>query len=296
MRIASLIPAATEILFALGVGDDVVAVSHECDFPLQAQDIPRVTRALLPDGLEAAELDRAVRELSEQGRGLYEIDESRLRALAPDVIVTQGLCDVCAVSLDEVQGMVERMDPAPQIVPLSPTTFGEVIGDVRAVAQATDAKDAGVDMVREVADRVDRVRLGVRDVRPVRVAALEWLEPVYTAGHWIPQLIDYAGGEDVSGMAGQPSEPSSWEELALAGPEVIVVMPCGYDGERAIEEAETYADELAELGARRIVAVDASAFFSRPGPRLVDGLETLAHILHPERFPHAPTPVLEVLL
>lgn len=296
MRIASLVPAATEMLFALGMGDDVVAVSHECDFPPEAEGIPRVTHALLPDGLEAAELDRAVRNLSEEGRGLYEVDETRLRTLAPELIVTQGLCDVCAISLDEVTQIAARMDPVPQVVPLSPTSFGEVIGDVRTVAAATEAKDAGVDLVRELADRVDRVRLGVRDVRAPRVAALEWLDPVYTAGHWIPQLIEYAGGDDVAGFAGQPSERSSWEELALAGPEVIVVMPCGYVAERALEEAETYADELAELGARRIVAVDASAFFSRPGPRLVDGLETLAHILHPERFPQAPTPVLEVLL
>lgn len=296
MRIASLVPAATEILFALGVGEDVVAVSHECDFPAAAEDVPRVTHALLPEGLEAAELDRAVRELSAEGRAIYGLDESRLRALAPELIVTQGLCTVCAISLDEVQELAARMDPIPQVVPLSPTTFGEVLGDLRTVARAIDAKDTGVDVIRAVADRVDRVRLSVRDVRPVRVAALEWLEPVYVAGHWIPQLIEYAGGDDVSGFPGQPSEVSSWEELALAAPEVVVVMPCGYDAERALEEAETYADELAELGARRIVAVDASAFFSRPGPRLVDGLETLAHVLHPERFPQAPTPVLEVLL
>lgn len=296
MRIASLVPAATEMLFALGVGDDVVAVSHECDFPPQARDIPPVTHALLPDGLEAGELDRAVRELAEQGRALYDLDESRLRALAPELIVTQGLCDVCAISLDDVNEIAGRMDPSPRVIPLSPTTFGEVLGDVRALAQATEAKDSAVDLIRGIADRVDRVRLGVRDVRPVRVAALEWLEPVYTAGHWTPQLIEYAGGDDLAGFSGQPSERTTWEELALSAPEVVIVMPCGYDAERAFEEAETYADELAELGARKVVAVDAAALFSRPGPRLVDGLETLAHILHPERFPQAPTPVLEVLL
>ena len=296
MRIASLLPAATEMLFALGLGDDVVAVSHECDFPPEARDIPRVTHALLPDGLEAAELDRAVRDLGEQGRALYDLDESRLRALAPELIVTQGLCDVCAVSLDDVNEIAARMEPAPEVVPLSPTTFGEVLGDLRILARATDSRDAAVDVVRDIADRVDRVRLGVRDVRPVRVAALEWLEPVYTAGHWTPQLIEYAGGDDVAGFAGQPSERTTWEEIALAAPEVVVVMPCGHDAERAFEEAETHADELAELGVRKVVAVDAAALFSRPGPRLVDGLETLAHILHPERFPQAPTPVLEVLL
>jgi iron complex transport system substrate-binding protein len=167
---------------------------------------------------------------------------------------------------------------------------------VRAIAQATDAKDAGVDLIGAAADRIDRVRIAVRGARPVRVAAVEWLDPVYVAGHWTPQLIEYAGGLDVAGLSGEPSEVSSWEELASLQPEVVVVMPCGYDLERAHEEAETYGDELAEIGARRVVAVDANALFSRPGPRLVDALELLAHLLHPERVPDSPVPSMEVYL
>lgn len=296
MRIASLVPAATEMLFALGMGDDVVAVSHECDFPPEAEELPRVTRAILPEGLEPGEIDRAVRALSEEGRPLYELDEQRLRTLAPDLIVTQGVCTVCAVSLEQVEALAREMDPAPQVVSLEPTTLGEMLGDLRTVAQATEAKDTAVDVVQAAADRIDRVRLAVRGAPEVRVAAIEWLDPVYVAGHWTPQLIEYAGGRDVVGMPGQPSEMSSWEELAAFAPEVVVVMPCGYDLERAHEEAEAFGDELAEIGARRVVAVDASAYFSRPGPRMIDGLELMAHILHPDLVPDSAAPFLEVYL
>ncbi|CAA9490381.1 MAG: hypothetical protein AVDCRST_MAG38-2588 [uncultured Solirubrobacteraceae bacterium] len=296
MRIVSLVPAATEMLFALGMGDDVVAVSHECDFPPQATELPRLTSSILPEGLEPGELDRAVRALSEEGRPLYELDEHRLRTLAPDVVVTQGVCTVCAVSLEQVEALARDMDPEPAVVSLEPTTLGEMLGDLRTIAQATDAKDAAVDLVQALADRIDRVRLAVRGAPEVRVAAVEWLDPVYVAGHWTPQLIEYAGGHDVLGMPGQPSETSSWEELAAMRPEVVVVMPCGYDLERAHEEAEAFGDELAEIGARRVVAVDASAHFSRPGPRLIDGLELMAHVLHPDRVPDSPVPFLEVYL
>ena len=174
------------------------------------------------------------------------------------------------------------------MISLDPHTLGEMLGDVRMLAAATDSKDAGVDLVQDAATRIDRVRLAVRGARPVAVAALEWLDPVFVAGHWTPQLIEYAGGIDVLGLAGEHSETRSWEVVREAAPEVVVVMPCGYDAERALEEAYDFQDELAELGARRIVAVDAAAYFSRPGPRLVDGLELLAHILHPDRVPEAP--------
>jgi iron complex transport system substrate-binding protein len=182
------------------------------------------------------------------------------------------------------------------VLSLDPNTLGEVLGDVRTLAQATDSKDAGVALVQDAASRIDRVRLAVRAAEPVGVVALEWLDPVFVAGHWTPQLIEYAGGYDVLGMPGEHSEQRTWDEVRAAQPEVVVVMPCGYDADRALEEAETYADELATLGARRVVAVDAAAYFSRPGPRLVDGLELMAHILHPDRMPDAPGPVHEVIL
>jgi iron complex transport system substrate-binding protein len=288
VRIVSLVPSATEMLFALGLGDEVTAVTHECDFPPAARDRPRVTRDLIGPGLPPAEIDRAVRELTEQGKAIYELDEDALRRMQPDLIVTQALCAVCAVSYDDVKAVAERLDSDPQVISLDPHTLGEVLGDVRTLASAADAKDAGVGLVQDAASRIDRVKLAVRAAPPVSVAALEWLDPIYTAGHWTPQLIEYAGGLDLLGMTGEHSERRSWEEVAAAAPEVVVVMPCGYDAERSAEEAYEYADELEALGARRVVAVDASAYYSRPGPRLVDGLELMAHILHPDRVPEPP--------
>ena len=296
MRIVSLVPSATEMLFALGVGDEVTAVTHECDYPPAAQELPRITRDIIGPGLPPDEIDRAVRALTEEGRSIYELDEHALQSLAPDLIVTQALCAVCAVSYDDVRAIAERMDPAPEVIALDPRTLGEVLGDVRTLAGATDAKDAGVDLVDDAAARIDRVRLAVRGAPPVSVAALEWLDPIYVAGHWTPQLIEYAGGIDLFGLPGEHSETRSWEDLAAAAPDVVVCMPCGYDAERALEEAESYADELAEVGAKRVVAVDAAAYYSRPGPRLVDGLELMAHILHPDLVPDAPGEAREVYL
>ncbi len=291
MRIVSLVPSATEMLFALGVGDEVTAVTHECDHPAQALELPRITRDVIGPGLGPDEIDRAVRELTEQGLAIYELDEHALRSLAPDLIVTQALCAVCAVSYDDVRAVAERMDPAPQVIALDPHTLGEMLGDLRTLAHATRANDAGVDLIAGAAARIDRVRLAVRGAQPVSVAALEWLDPVYVAGHWTPQLIEMAGGEDVLGMPGEPSQQATWEMVVAAQPDVIVVMPCGYDAARALVEAEEFADRLRSLGADHVVAVNASAYFSRPGPRLIDGLELLAHVLHPERVgqpEHAP--------
>ena len=296
MRIVSLVPSATEMLFALGLGEEVAAVTHECDHPPRARELPRVTRDVIGPGLPPAEIDRAVRELTEQGRAIYQLDEAGLQRLQPDLIVTQALCAVCAVSYDDVLTVAERLDSRPQVISLDPHTIGEMLGDVRTLAEAADARDAGVDLVQEAAARIDRVRLAVRAAEPVRVAALEWLDPIYVAGHWTPQIIEYAGGLDLLGMPGEHSERRSWEEVAAAAPEVVVVMPCGYDAERAAEEAYEYADELESLGARRVVAVDAAAYFSRPGQRLVDGLELLGHVLHPDRLPAPPAGLVEIAL
>jgi iron complex transport system substrate-binding protein len=288
MRIVSLVPSATETLFALGVGSEVAAVTHECDYPADVLGLPRVTRDVIGPGLPPDEIDRAVRALTEQGRSIYELDEQRLRSVRPDLIVTQALCSVCAVSVDDVRAIAERLDPVPAIVSLDPHTLGEVLGDVRSLAQATDRKEAGVELVQAAAARIDRVRLATRAAPKRRVAMLEWLDPVFVGGHWVPQLIDYAGGEDVLGLAGEPSEQRSWEEVAAAAPEIVVVAPCGYDVERGYQEALAYRDELAGLRADKVVVADASAWFSRPGPRLVDGLEWLGHALHPDRLPAPP--------
>jgi iron complex transport system substrate-binding protein len=284
------------MLFALGLGGEVIAVTHECDHPPGALELPHLTRSVIPEGLAPAEIDAAVRELTESGAAIYALDEELLGELEPDLIVTQALCAVCAVSYDDVVAVAGRLPSPPKVVALDPHTVGEVLGDVRTLAELTDHRDAGVDLIAEAAARIDRVKLAVRDEAPVRVAALEWLDPVFVAGHWTPQLIEMAGGEDVLGLPGEHSEQRSWEEVAAAEPEVIVVMPCGYDAPRALEEAYAYAEELAGVGARQVVAVDAAAYFSRPGPRIVEGLELMAHILHPDRVREAPAVVLDVEL
>jgi iron complex transport system substrate-binding protein len=295
-RIVSLVPHATELLFALGLGDQVVGVTHECDYPEEAAELQPVTRNVLPEGLSPSEIDRAVRERTERGESIYELDEEIVRELEPDLIVTQALCHVCAVSADEVQALAQTLPGPPQVISLDPRTYGETLGDVRTVARATDSKDAALDLIARTARRADVVRLAVRGAPRPRVAALEWLDPVFVAGHWTPQLIEMAGGEDVLGFAGEPSRVATWEEVAAAQPEIVVVMPCGYDAARALVEAEEFAGRLRSLRADRVVAVNASAYFSRPGPRLVDGLELLAHVLHPDRVPSAPAEALAVEL
>jgi iron complex transport system substrate-binding protein len=296
MRIVSLVPHATELLFALGLGDDVVAVTHECDFPEAALSLPHITRDVLPAGLSAAEIDAAVRERTERGEAIYELDADGLADLEPDLIVTQQLCPVCAVSYDDVCKVANTIATQPRVIALDPHTLGESFGDVRTIAQLTDSRDAALDLIARQRARVDTVRLAVRRAERVPVVALEWFDPVFIAGHWTPQIIDLAGGIDVLGFAGEHSERASWEMVAAAAPRVVVCMPCGYDAERSAEEARTHADALASLGAERVVAVDAAAYFSRPGPRLVDGLELMAHILHPDLVPDAPGTVLEIAL
>jgi iron complex transport system substrate-binding protein len=290
MRIVSLVPHATELLFALGLGDQVVAVTHECDFPIEARELPKVTRDRLSYAENGAapsarEIDEAVRTATDGGDPIYELDEDAVRALEPDLIVTQGLCPVCAVDVEDVEALAQTMESCPRVVSLDPTTYGETLADVRTIAQVTGAKDAALDLVARAAGRADAVRLAVRGAEKPRVAAIEWFDPVFIAGHWTPQLIEMAGGVDALGFAGEHSEQSTWELVAAASPDVVVCMPCGYDLDRAHEEAMRYADALRETGVPRIVAVDGSAYFSRPGPRLIDGLELLGHILHPDRVP-----------
>jgi iron complex transport system substrate-binding protein len=284
------------MLFALGLGADLIAVTHECDYPPAARELPKITRDVLPPGLSSAEIDAAVKELTLAGESIYELDVDTLHDLRPDLIVTQALCSVCAVSYDDVRAVAEEIESHPLVISLDPHTVGEILSDAGTLAQATDRRDAAADLVKDAAARIDRVRVAVRRARRPRVAALEWLDPPFAAGHWIPQLIEYAGGEDVLGFAGEKSEQQSWEEVVAAQPDVVIVMPCGYDAEIAHREAEMHRDQLAAVGAGEVVAVDAASYFSRPGPRIVDGLELLAHILHPELFDQAPGPALAVQL
>jgi iron complex transport system substrate-binding protein len=287
MRIVSLVPHATELLFALDLDDQVVAVTHECDHPPEAQRLAHVTRDALAPGLSAAEIDAAVRERTERGEAIYELDEDALSALQPDLIVTQALCPVCAVSYEDVAKLAAKLPSKPTVISLDPHTLGETLGDVRTIAEATGRRERGIDLVRETAARVDRVKLAVRAAVRPRVVALEWLDPLFVAGHWTPQLIELAGGEDLLGLPGERSITVSLDAVIAVAPEIVVVMPCGYDAPRAHLEALEHADALAAIGAGRVVAVNASAYFSRPGPRLIDGLELLAHIFHPELVPSA---------
>ncbi len=294
VRIVSLVPHATELLFALELGPEVVAVTHECDYPSAALSVERVTRDVLPAGLNAAEIDAAVRERTLHGEAIYELDRETIASLSPNLIVTQALCPVCAVSYTEVAELAERIPSQPQVISLDPHTLDETLGDIRTLAAATDRHQRGAELVGEATARIDRIRSAVRGRRRPRVMAIEWLDPVYVAGHWTPELVELAGGQDLLGSPGEPSATVSWEAIIAAEPEIVVVMPCGYDGPRAHTEALAYASQLAALSAQRVLAVNASAYFSRPGPRLIDGLELLAHILHPECVPDAPDVALPV--
>jgi iron complex transport system substrate-binding protein len=298
MRIVSLVPHATELLFELGLGEQVVAVTHECDYPPQALGRARITRDALPEGLGAREIDAAVRARTLAGEAIYELDRAALEAARPDLIVTQALCPVCAVSYEDVAAIAGELPSHPRVIALDPSTLGETQADVGTLAAATGRRAQGARLVAQAAARIDRVRRAVAGLARPRVLALEWLDPPFVAGHWTPQMIELAGGEDVAGRPGEPSRTEGWDTLVAARAQVAVVMPCGYDAPRAHEEALSYASALARLRAQRVVAVDASAYFSRPGPRLVGGVELLGHILHPHALPDAPAAAqpLEVAL
>jgi iron complex transport system substrate-binding protein len=283
MRIASLVPSATETLFALGFGGQVVAVTHECDWPPEASSLPHLTRTVIPPGLGPAEIDRVVRETVGAGRPLYELDAERLRELAPSLIVTQAVCEVCAVSYDDVVAVAATLPGKPRVLSLDPLQLDHVLNDLVRVAEAAGDPAAGRHARAEAHARLGAVASAVAGAERPRVAAIEWLDPVFVAGHWVPEMISIAGGVDALGTAGEKSRTVEWSEVEAARVDTVVAMPCGYDVERSAEEAEAFAGRLAALGASRIVAVDASAYFSRPGPRLVDGVELLAAILHPDR-------------
>jgi iron complex transport system substrate-binding protein len=285
MRIASLVPSATEALFRLGLGDQVVAVTHECDHPAEVLGLPRLTRSVIPAGLEPGEVDARVREVTGRGEALYELDEPALVRLAPDLIVTQALCAVCAVSYDDVRAVAERLDSRPDVISLDPGTLGEVLGDLVRLGEATGTQKSGGALVAELQARLDRVRDAVAGAPRPRVVALEWLDPPFAGGHWVPEMIALAGGRSVAGEPGRDSRAVSWEVLEAAQPEVAVVMPCGLYVEEAAEQALARRERLDSLGAERIYAVDAASSFSRPGPRLVEGVELLAHLLHADRLP-----------
>jgi iron complex transport system substrate-binding protein len=240
---------------------------------------------VIPDGLEPGEIDARVREVTGQGEALYELDEPALARVAPDLIVTQALCAVCAVSYDDVRAVAARLESPPDVISLDPGTLGEVLGDLVRLAGVTGVPDRGEGLRRELQARLDRVRDAVAGAPRPRVVALEWLDPPYAGGHWVPEMIELAGGRSLVGELGRDSRTVSWDELRAARPEVVVAMPCGLYVEEAAAQALARQERLGSLGAQHAYAVDAASSFSRPGPRLVDGTELLAHLLHSDRWP-----------
>jgi iron complex transport system substrate-binding protein len=282
MRIASLVPSATEMLFALGLGESVVAVTHECDYPPEARSIPFLTRTVLPAGIAADEIDATVKAIVGEGRPLYELDEERLAELGPDLIVTQAVCNVCAVAFDDVLEVAARLPSEPRVLQQNPSTLTEVLEDVVRLGEATGIEAEARGLRAELEGRLAIVRAAVAGAGAPRVIALEWLDPPFVGGHWVPEMVSIAGGEDIAGPPGLRSPEVSWGELSGLEPDVVVAMPCAYGVEAARAQAVEHWDRVADLGARTVFAVDSTASFSRPGPRLVDGVELLGHLLHPD--------------
>ena len=291
-RIVSLLPAATEIAAALGLMDDVVGISHECDFPDEANAKPRVTRCPVHKaGLSSREVDDWVRRALRENGTIYTIDETLLRELRPDVILTQRLCDVCAVGYGTVARLVGTLPGPPQLVNLEPSSLSDIFDDIRRVAKACSVTDRADKVVAELSTRVEVIRERVARIpeRP-RCFLMEWVDPPFCSGHWGPELVEIAGGHDPLGRKHQPSVEIKWEAVLEARPEAIVLALCGYDVDRARRDYKLLRkfprfDSLPAAQNDRIHIVDASAYFARPGPRVVDSLEILAGILHPEEFP-----------
>jgi iron complex transport system substrate-binding protein len=288
MRIATLVPSATEMCFALGLGDDVVAVTHECDYPAATADLPRLTQSMIPAGLEPADIDAAVRERVAAGESLYALDAPALGGLEPDLIVTQQICAVCAVSCDDVRAIAAGLPSRPAVLSLDPARLSDVLADAETLAAAAGRPTAGRALRRRLEQRIDAVRAATAGAPRPRVAALEWLDPPYCAGHWLPEMLEAAGGTDALASPAERSRELGWEEIAAARPDVVVVMPCGLHADEAEAESHRHAGALGTLGARAAFAVDAAASFSRPGPRLADGVELLGHLLHPGLVPLPP--------
>jgi iron complex transport system substrate-binding protein len=282
VRIVSLLPSATEILFALGAGDSVVGVTFECDFPEEARQRTVVSSTSLPEGLTPGEIDAAVKARLAAGEDLYTLDEGALRSIDPDLVVTQDLCAVCAVDITEVDRALEHLGCRAEVVTLDPMTLEEVLLSIETVGRATGTGDRAAEVVSDLRHRLDRISLLTQGRPPPRMALLEWTDPPFSSGHWVPDMVTRAGGVSVLGASGRRSAEISWGDLAEARPDIIVVSPCGYrlKGARALAEELVSRDVLPE--GVPVWAVDADAAFVRPGPRLVDGVQTLASIAHPD--------------
>ncbi len=289
MRIVSLLPSATEIVCVLGLGDRLVGVTHECDYPQSVQSLPRVTRTVIPVDAASCEIDRLVSEQLNTTKALYQLDLPLLKELRPDVIVTQSLCDVCAVSPNEVQMALAQLPGTPRVVNLEPQSLDGLFEAIRQVASAVGL--SADDTIRHLRRRVEAVAMRSAGVskRP-RVTFLEWLDPLFSSGHWNPELVRIAGGIEGLGKEGQPSRRLRWDEVLAWQPEVVVMACCGFTIERTCQDlAGTQAiagwQELPAVRSGRVYVADGSHYFNRPGPRLIESLELLAHAIHPDHHP-----------
>jgi len=282
MRVVSLLPAATEIVAALGAGGALVGVSHECDYPPEVRRLPRVTRTRIDAGASSAAIDRAVTRAKRAGEPMIEVDVALVARLRPDVIIGQSLCDVCAVGAGELERLVNTLMPTPWVVTLHAHTLEGVFGELRKVGDAVELADEAEELVAGLGYRLRRVReTRAAHATPPRVLVLEWLDPPYVAGHWVPELVELAGGRAVAGAAGEPSQPHPWQELVGLDPDLVVIALCGFDVGRARSEFAGVTDGAARaLFTRRLEFLDGNAYTSRPGPRLVDAAEILARWLH----------------
>ena len=296
MKIVSLLPSATETVYALGLGEDLLAVTDECDFPPEVASKPVVSRSALPQDrpLPSREIDAAVREKMDAGQPLYQLDTALIQRIGPDVILTQDLCRVCAVPSGQVQRALEQIGAThAQVVSLDPHSLDEVIESIRTVGAALHRVERAEELTASLRDRIEAVRRIALRLPSVRVFCLEWLDPPFAAGHWIPDMVEIAGGTNLLNAREQPSRVVAWREIRDANPEVVVFMPCGYyleeaeaDVGRMLANAE-FAETPAAIGGS-VYAVDATSYFSRPGPRIVDGLEILAWAVHPDAFAEPP--------
>jgi len=292
LKICSLLPSATEIVFALGRGADLVAVTHECDFPPEAARLPVITRSALEHRTHGSrEIHNHISSAIHAGSSIYVLDQDLLERLNPDLILTQELCDVCAVSYEVVERAVHRLEGQRVILSLEPTSLGGILETVEQVGEATGTQARAGAVARELQQQIDQIAVMAQTASGgPRVFAMEWLDPPFTAGHWVPEMIRLAGGRDELAQEGCPSSQIDWSRIAEHDPEIIILMPCGFTLERTSEEFArvTLPDEwrgLSAVRSRQVYAVNGSAYFNRPGPRIVEGLEILAEIMHPELFP-----------
>jgi iron complex transport system substrate-binding protein len=289
MRIVSLLPSATEIVYALGLEGDLVGVTDECDWPPQARTVQVVSHSALPAVAEPAEIDRLVSASIGGDQPIYRLDTDAIRDLRPDLVLAQDLCAVCAVPSGHINQALDVLGCQAEVISLDPSSLDEVLDGVLEVGKAAGVPERAKEVVAGLRERLTGVQAAVEALERPRVFALEWGEPPFNGGHWVPEMLQLAGSEPVLACPGAPSVRVSWAQIAAAAPQVVVFMPCGYDLQAAAEEASRTLLQRPELaGAEAIVAVDASAYCSRPGPRLVDGVEILAAVLHPGRLPPPP--------